>query len=180
MMFSGADLVLLGIVAISTLVGVWRGFLVEMMSLVVWVLAFGLSFHSGPAVAGLFDTTVETPAARLLLGYALVFFGVLALGGLINWLLARFVRTTGLSGPDRLLGLMFGLVRGVVLGCLLVLLLGLTALPRDAWWRESSVLPGFQRGAEWMRTRLPATVAEHIRFTADDSFNLAPSAPPGE
>ena len=47
---------------------------------------------------------------------------------------------------------------------MLVLLLGFTPMPQDTWWRESRVLPSFQTGAEWLRTWLPAAVAERVRF----------------
>jgi membrane protein required for colicin V production len=86
--------------------------------------------------------------------------------------MGKLVKSTGLSGTDRLMGLVFGLLRGVALACVLVLLLGFTAMPRDPWWRESRLLPEFQRGAEWLRTWLPATVAQHVNFGA-----LIPSLP---
>ena len=65
---------------------------------------------------------------------------------------------------DRLLGLGFGLMRGLALASLFVLLLGFTPLPQTPEWRDSHMLPGFQRGAEWLRGWLPAEVAEHVRF----------------
>lgn len=163
-MLSWVDVVLLAIVALSTLVGLWRGFVVEVMSLVVWVAAFWLAFVYGDDASRLFAEYVASPSARLLLGYALLFLAALLVGGLATWLLGKLVRSTGLSGTDRLLGLGFGLLRGVALGCVLVLVMGFTPLPQDPWWRDSRVLPGFQRGAEWLRAWLPAAVAEHVRF----------------
>ena len=74
------------------------------------------------------------------------------------------MKSTGLSGTDRLLGLGFGLARGAALACIGVLLFGFTPMPQTPEWRESQLMPGFQRGAEWLRTWLPQAVAEHIRF----------------
>lgn len=163
-MLTTADLVLLAIVGVSTLVGLWRGFVVEVMSLAVWVAAFWLAFAYGDEAAQLFAGTVQAAGARLFLGYAALFIAALLVGGLATWLMGKLVKSTGLSGTDRLLGLVFGLLRGAALACVLVLLLGFTPLPQDAWWRESRLLPGFQRGAEWLRSWLPQAVAQHVDF----------------
>lgn len=163
-MLTTADLVLLAIVGVSTLVGLWRGFVVEVMSLAVWVAAFWLAFAYGDEAAQLFAGTVQAAGARLFLGYAALFIAALLVGGLATWLMGKLVKSTGLSGTDRLLGLVFGLLRGAALACVLVLLFGFTPLPQDAWWRESRLLPGFQRGAEWLRSWLPQAVAQHVDF----------------
>lgn len=163
-MLTALDITLLVIVGLSCVVGLWRGFVVEAMALVVWVAAFWLAFVYGESAAALFEGHVTAASARLLLGYAILFIGALVAGGLVTWLLGKLVRSTGLSGTDRLLGLGFGLLRGLALGSLLVLLLGFTPMPEDGWWRESRLLVPFQRGAEWMRGWLPASVAEHVDF----------------
>jgi membrane protein required for colicin V production len=163
-MLTTADLVLLAIVGLSAVVGLWRGFVVEVMSLAVWVAAFWLAFAFGDDISALFADAVQASGARLFLGYAVTFVAALLVGGLATWLMGKLVRSTGLSGTDRILGLGFGLLRGAALGCILVLLFGFTPLPQDPWWRESRLLPGFQRGAEWLRTWLPAAVAQHVDF----------------
>ncbi len=165
-MLSAVDWMLLGVVALSALMGAFRGIVVEVLSLVVWVAAFWLAFVYGAEVAGLFAAQVHDPAARLLVAYALVFVAAMIVGGLVTWLVARLVRSIGLGGIDRVLGLLFGVVRGCALGCVLVLLLGLTALPREASWRESPLIPQFQHGAEWMKSWLPESAAQHVNFDA--------------
>lgn len=177
-MLTWADIALLVVVGLSTLVGLWRGFVVEVMSLAVWVAAFWLAFVYGDAAAPLFDTWVESPAARLLLSYALLFALALAVGGLATWLMGKLVRSTGLSGTDRLLGLVFGAARGYVLAALAVLLAGFTKLPADPSWEESQVLPIFQRGAEWLRVHLPESVAQEVNFVPVIELKLpAPGEP---
>ncbi len=163
-MLTWVDIALLAILGLSTLVGLWRGFVVEVMSLAVWVAAFWLAFAFGDDVAALFEGTVQAASARLFLGYALLFVSALMVGGLATWLMGKLVKSTGLSGTDRLLGLGFGLLRGVALACVLVLLLGFTPIPQDAFWRESRLLPSFQRGAEWLRGWLPEAVSQHVQF----------------
>jgi membrane protein required for colicin V production len=177
-MLTWADFALLLILAVSMGIGLWRGFVVEVLSLTVWIAAFWLSMGLGEDMANRL-TGVESVSARLLLGYAGVFIAVLLLGGLVTWLIGKLIANTGLSGTDRVLGLGFGLLRGLVLACVAVLLMGFTPLPQDAWWQQSRLLPGVQRGAEWMAGFLPQAAAEEIRFDAAPAAvePLDPGAP---
>lgn len=163
-MLNWADLVLLAIVALSAAFGLWRGFVVEVLSLLIWAAAFWLALQFGEPVSALFAGRIDSPSARLFLAYALLFIGALLAGGLLTWLIGKLIKATGLSGTDRMLGLLFGLLRGGALGCLLVLLLGFTALPREAWWQQSRLLPTFERGAVWLLALMPESAAAHVDF----------------
>ena len=167
-MLTAADYVLLTILAVSMGVGLWRGFIVEVLSLTAWVAAFWLTIAFGSSVSAWFGGA-ESPSARL-------FLVVLLGGGAITWLIGRAIAETGLSPTDRVLGLGFGLARGVVLACVAVMLLGFTPVPRDDWWRESKLLPEAQRGAEWMAGFLPPAAAEYLDFS--DAEALPAPAPP--
>ena len=172
-MFNAADYALLTILAVSMGVGAWRGFIVEVLSLTAWIAAFWLTIAFGSTVSAWFGG-IESPSARLFLGHAAVFLGVLLGGGGITLLIGRAIASTGLSTTDRVLGLGFGLARGVVLACVAVLLLGFTPVPRDDWWRESQLLPQAQRGAEWMAGFLPPAAAAHMDFHGEPA--AAPDA----
>jgi len=162
---NGADYALLTILAVSMGIGLWRGFVVEVLSLTVWVAAFWLTIGFGSDVAAM-STGIESPSARLFVGHVGVFLAVLVVGGLIVWSVGRLIASTGLSGTDRLLGLVFGLARGLVLACVGVLLLGFTPVPQESWWAQARLIPQAQRGAEWMITFLPADTAQHLRFVS--------------
>lgn len=176
-MLNGADYALLTVLAVSMAVGLWRGFVVEVLSLTVWVAAFWLAVAFG-APAAEFMSFVDTPSARLFLGYTGVFLATLLLGGLAVWGIGKLIANTGLSATDRVLGVGFGLARGVVLACVLVLLLGFTPVPRDAWWSESRFIPEVQRGAEWMAGFLPPEAQAEIEFLAAPPAPAEPSTGP--
>ena len=162
-MLNWADYALLLVLAVSMAIGLWRGFVVEVLSLTVWVAAFWLAIAFGADASTLF-TGVGAASAQLFLGYASVFLGVLLLGGLVTWAIGKLIANTGLSATDRVLGLGFGLARGIVLACVAAMLLGFTPVPRDDWWTQSRFMPSVQQGAEWMAGFLPPVAAQEIFF----------------
>lgn len=160
-----ADLAIALIIAVSVVIGLVRGFIVEVMALAVWIAAVALAVVFGGRVATLFEGSIALPSARVALGHAIVFIGVLVVGAIVTYILRKLVEGTGLSGTDRLLGLLFGFVRGALLVVVMVLLLGWTPMPRDRWWQESQAIPAFQRIAEHMAQLLPEPVRRYIDFS---------------
>lgn len=156
------DYIIIGILGLSIMVGLWRGLMSEVLALAIWVAAFWVAWWLGPALAVRFESAIGLPSARIILAYALCFVAVLLVGALLRFVVSRLIEGTGLSGTDRLLGLVFGLARGVLLVTLLVFLLGFTAFTRDPWWQQSLLLPHFQRTAAWMGQHVPANVGKYL------------------
>jgi len=170
------DYIIIAIIALSVLIGLWRGLISEVLALAIWIVAFWVAWTFGPSVAAHFDPMIKLPSVRIIVGYGLCFVVVLILGALLRFAISRLVDSTGLSGTDRLLGTVFGFARGVLLVALLVFLVGFTAFTRDPWWKESVLLPQFQRVATWLEQRVPADVREHIH--PDAVLDHLPSLPP--
>ena len=156
-----ADYCIIATLGLSVLMGLVRGFIGEVLALAGWVLAFWFAWQFGAAVAARM-TAIEQPSIRLLLGYGLCFLLVLLAGGIVNLLMRKLVSGSGLSGSDRLLGMVFGLARGLALVTIVVLLLGFTPLPRDPWWHRSQLLPVFQGYAQWLSARLPPEALRYL------------------
>ncbi|HEX6612447.1 MAG TPA: CvpA family protein, partial [Rhodanobacteraceae bacterium] len=150
-----ADIVILAILLLSVLFGLWRGFVAEVLSLVCWIAAFWVAWMFGDAVAAWYGLWLHHPAARVIAGYLTCFLGVLVAGALIGWVLRKLIQASGLSGADRMLGMLFGLVRGVLLVVVIVLVLEFTPVPGAEWWRHSQLLPEFSQGASWLSAQLP-------------------------
>lgn len=159
---TGTDGVILAILGLSVLIGLWRGLVAELLSLVIWVAAFWVAASFGPAVAARLEHVISLPIARIALGYALCFIAVLVVGALVRFATRRLIWSTGLSGIDRLFGMLFGFVRGVLLVTLLVFLVGLTLFTRESWWQQSVLLPQFQGLAAWLGQNIPASVRDHL------------------
>ncbi len=131
------DGVLIAIITVSALISLMRGFIKEVLSLAVWVAAVWLSVRYSEALAVYAQPYIGSPILRLIVAFASLFIATLLIGALVNYLASVLVGRTGLTGTDRAVGVVFGGLRGVVIVALLVLLAGLTAVPREAWWQES-------------------------------------------
>jgi membrane protein required for colicin V production len=156
------DYAIIATLVLSIGVGLWRGFIGEVMALVCWVLAFWIAWMFGPVLAEQFSANISVPSVRVLLGYAICFVAVLIGGAIVSYLLRKLVSGSGLSGTDRLLGMVFGLVRGFALVVLVVLLMKFTPVVRDDWWRTSQMLPTFERSASWVTSYLPESVSKYL------------------
>jgi membrane protein required for colicin V production len=161
---TSTDLLLLAVIGMSTLLGLMRGLIGVLASLAAWVLAGWAAFRFGARVAVLMAGGEDPTAGQLFAGYGLSFVGVMVFVVAVGWLVRRLVHSVGLSGVDRALGGVFGLARGGLVACMLVLLMGFSGQPREAGWRESQVVPVLLPGAQWLRGWLPAWAAERIDF----------------
>lgn len=163
---SWVDAAILVMIVLSAVISLMRGFVREALSLAAWVLAFwiAISFaHRLAALAWLSDL-IHSPSARLIVAFAILFLLTLVAGALVNYLVGQLVRKSGLSGTDRMLGMVFGIGRGIALVGILVLLAGLTQLPQETWWHDSLLLKYFETLAVWMKHFLPADVQSNFVF----------------
>jgi membrane protein required for colicin V production len=164
-----ADYIILAIVAMSVLVGAIRGFVKEAFSLLVWAAAFLVAFQYSGALALQLENHIDLPSARTSLAFAGLFLSVLLVGGLLTFLVGKLVEKTGLSGTDRLLGGVFGGVRGVALVLALMLVAGLTPVPQDPWWQQSRAIQSLMPLAEWSARFLPDYILEHLQLNPGEN-----------
>lgn len=131
------DLFVLIIVIASTVFGVWRGFVKEAIALTTWLAAIWLAWRFAGVVEPWLGDWLNAPELKIWVARAITFVGVIIIGGVIAWLTRALVHSTGLSGTDRMLGGLFGLVRsGIVFG-LIVIALQLSGLDQDPWWQQA-------------------------------------------
>ena len=160
----GVDYAILGILLISSFISLVRGFVKEALSLAGWILAFWISLSFAVPLSKLLAASMEDPTLRLILAFVALFILTLIVSAVINFFASRLVQRTGLTGTDRFLGVIFGFLRGALLVSVLVLLAGLTTLPKESWWDDSFLLFRFQAIAMWIRELLPADVAASFNF----------------
>lgn len=157
------DLAILGIIALSALVGFTRGLLREVLSFVVWLGAafFAWTFFRELAVE--LTPWISAPSVRLGAAFLILVFAMLILGAILGHFLSLLVDKTGLTGTDRVLGVVFGTARGAILVAMLVFLGALTPLPEDDWWQGSAFIGRFQVLAERILEQFPPEVMDKLK-----------------
>lgn len=177
------DFAIIGILIISTVVGLLRGFIKEAVSLVALVIAVWASLRFAPfgkaaigSVIG-FGPIEQSPAAQMWLGRALVFFGILILGGLIGWLISYVINKSGLTGTDRVLGMGFGFARGAILLGVVALAADYLGFAEDPWWQKGRLVPHAERMGSVVKLMAPKAL-EYLKDAAPEVDEVPESAEP--
>jgi membrane protein required for colicin V production len=158
------DYVVLGIMGLSVLLSIWRGVVRELLALAAWVVAFLVAQFYAVALAAYVPAAVGSTELRTLTAFLVVFILVLIAMGLLAIAVSRLIHKAGLGLSDRVLGAVFGLVRGVLIVLIGVLAAGLTALPRERAWREAALSAPLEALALAVKPWLPADFGSRIRY----------------
>jgi membrane protein required for colicin V production len=158
------DYAVLGVFAVSLAVGVWRGLVREVLSILGWVIAFlAANLLAGPLGAHM-PQAIPSPELRVASAYVAVFIGSLVVTSLLGLLISKIVKAAGLGGLDRALGALFGAARGVLIVLATVLLAGLTSAPRQPFWKDSVCGPFLAQAAKALKPLLPQTFSDRLRY----------------
>jgi membrane protein required for colicin V production len=160
---------------LSAVIGLFRGFFREAMSLVVWIAAVWVASRYAEAVAPqlalIANAHLRIWGARLLL-----LIGVLIAGGITAWLIAQAIHSSRLGGADRSLGVVFGLARGVVLAALAVITLELAGFSDESWWRQSKLIPYAAAVADALRDAAKQRLGQPRSLSASGLPDVANSS----
>jgi len=162
---TGFDYVAIGIVGVSLIFGLWRGVVGEIIALVAWVLAIFAAVEFGAVVGRTAFVGLADPALRTLAGCVVIFVGVLVVMALFRMAVRSMVKALGLSVSDRILGMLFGLVRGVLVCMVLVGLGGMTSAPMQAWWQDATLSAPLETVVLATKPWLPDDLTKRIRFS---------------
>ena len=155
-----ADWAIIGILALSSGIGLIRGLVKEALSLAVWVAAVIIAKTFSPQLAVLLSNAIETPSLRELAAFAVLFVLTLILGAMANYLVGALVKITGLSGTDRLLGLLFGVVRGFIIVMMIIVFLpAILPVDQDPWWQQSILVGHLLQFESWASELFSAVAA---------------------
>lgn len=159
---SWLDFVFIGILGISVIISLFRGLVKEVLSLLIWAGSFWLAYHFVNIGADALTNYVDLPSARHLIAFVGLFLVALIVGGMINFIVGKLIKKTGLSGSDRFFGMFFGLLRGLVAVVAITFFVNATPLSEDPWWQESKLAPHFVKISEWVRSNMPAELSNYF------------------
>lgn len=169
MVFSWLDYLCGGIVAISVIVSFFRGFAKEMISLVAWIVGAMLAFTYAPTAQAWFSSWISVETVRFVVAFIVILLVVLLIGCLINKLISFCVKHIGLSFFDRLVGVLFGVVRGVFLVVVISIFVDSLHWQDKPWAQRSVVLHKTKPVAVWVGEMLPEEVSSvHGWLNAQD------------
>jgi membrane protein required for colicin V production len=148
---TGADVFLILVLLGSTIIGLLRGLVREAVSLLFWVVAIWAAWKLGPSIEPHMGGVLADPNIAPWVGRLVILILVLLVGWVIGMLLSYFTRSLGLGLMDRILGMLFGLLRGLVLLGLIIIGGELLHLNHDEWWGRSKVVPFGETVGDWLR-----------------------------
>lgn len=161
---TGFDFAVIAILLVSLLFGLWRGLLYEVLSLLGWPLAFMLSNMYSEGIAQ--HIPIQHEMFRTTGAYVLVFIAAMIVWGILVWGLTKLLRAIGLGKLDRMLGGLFGVVRGLLIVLAVVWLAGMTDIPEHPFWQDAQMSRGAEDVALLTKAWLPENIAQRIHYRA--------------
>ncbi len=159
------DNAILVLITLYTLGGFFRGFKQELYSLFFWLTGMLIAWFFSQNFSIFFLKTFSTSSIRLAASYASLMILTLVLGSIISFLLGNASKKKHLKFMDRIGGLVFGPIHGLMAVLVLVLIAGLTPLPKDRWWRESIYIPPFQVIVATIKSNGSSILARSINYS---------------
>lgn len=158
------DWAVLVVVLVSILVGVVRGVVSELLALLAWAAAFFLASTFSESGAPFLSAYIADPTLAQGVAFVLLFIAVLMVFSLVRFLAKRLFQAAGLGALDRILGAVFGLARAALVLICMVILGGLTALPKKEWWRDAVTAPPLETAVMALKPYLPEIAARNIHY----------------
>lgn len=155
MSFDWVDLAIIGVIALSVITGLIRGFVKELVALCVWVIAIWVAYHYSQSIDPWLQKYIQDKTIRMIAAFILLLIATLIAGGIVNSLLSFVLKRSGLSGTDRMLGMVFGFVRGVFIVALILAVIKMTALPFKEYASQSQLYSRFDPVVDWICGFMP-------------------------
>lgn len=146
----------------SIALGVWRGFVYEVLSVLNWLLALVLAQWLGDDLGRHLPIGGDSETLRHIAGFVLIFVVSVFLGGLVVWGVPKLLERAGLRPVDRVLGGVFGVVRAVIVVLALTVGMLMTPLKNQGWWRDSLVADTSVWTLKKLKPVLPAHVGKYL------------------
>lgn len=167
------DWCLVGLLGLSVLLGLLRGFFREVATLTVWAAAIVVAVLFAEGLATAFERYISVPSVRYATAWLILFLAVLIIGAITTHFIVELIRRSPVSGTDRSLGALFGVLRAVFIGAVLVFFARMTAVREDPWWEQSQLIGPLESAADVIAAWVPPNWLEALQPEAP-----VPESPP--
>ena len=153
------DLIVILVIGLSALLSFFRGFARELLSLGAWVGASMVTLYAFPRVARWLEPQVKNAAVASGLASMGVFLVSLVLISILTSIFLKFVKKgEDVGAMDNVVGLFFGIARGILLVAIGYFVLTLVLNEKDypVWLKESATRPYVARAAHWVSKLTPS------------------------
>jgi membrane protein required for colicin V production len=166
------DIVIIVATLVSVAFGWYRGLIKEAMSIAALLVAIWAAMRLGPTAGGWLGGTIDSTEVQLWSGRFLIFVLVLASGAVAGWAVSKIVHLSGLSGFDRALGGLFGLVRATLFLGIFILTGRYAGFDAELWWLRSEIIPYGEYVADWIIVMAPRGMELLEPDNLPDGFNI--------
>lgn len=157
------DYAIIIIIFLSTVISLIRGFIREALSLAAWIIAFWASLTFSNVFSEKLEPYIHSNSLRYIAAFFIIFIIILIIGVFINFIITRLIEKTGLSGTDRLLGVIFGFARGVLLIAIILLAAKMTSFTNESVWAKSRLVPQFTSIENWLVKYVPKDLQKNFK-----------------
>lgn len=158
------DYAVLTIVGLSIILSVMRGLVREVLAILGWIAAFYVATTYSSQLLPMMPTDIPTEPLRIMAAFLVLFLATLLVTSLLAIALSAILKKVGLGWLNRLLGVFFGVARGVLIVCIIVFLAGLTDAPKDARWRNAMFSAPIEAMVVTMLPWMPTSIAKHVKY----------------
>jgi membrane protein required for colicin V production len=178
-----ADWMICALVLLNVVTAAMQGFFSEALTMAGLVVGYLVAAWRYRALAEWLEKFLKNPWLAEILGFLVIFFAIVLLFGFAARLARWVMKESGLSGFDRFLGAILGLLKGGLMAA--VILMGMTAFePTSTVLRNSQLAPYFLavgQAAIWLAPpELRARFHQGLDLLHQAPHNLtsSPASPP--
>lgn len=158
------DYIVLAVLGFSIILSVMRGLVKEVLSILAWFVAFYVGRTYTDQILPLIPADIPSESLRTLAAFLVLFLATLLLATLLAIAISAIFKKIGLGWLNRILGAVFGAFRGVLIVCILVLLAGMTEMPKDARWKNAMFSAPIEALVVSLLPWLPEGISKHVKY----------------
>lgn len=176
---NAVDIGVLIVFGISCIAGFMRGFTRETLGLFTWLGSASATYLALPLMGGIAREHITNPMIADAVSSVILFIIFLIIFSLVSGAIANSVKRSRLGSIDRALGVVFGIIRAVVMICGVEIILSTFTVRthQSETIQHARFTPMIRRGADNLAFWLPANIRDFVAMQQSESLARTPPTP---